>query len=123
MCNADDFISCTQFSKKTEEREDVRGLTGEVMFEACLSCNHPLSPCFTEDCDGSLWLLTYRRKAAAKKARGLIHFLIRHPVVLAQDQLQAKHYTKHFTSVFHIVYSIMYVHIINAMVNSLYVWI
>lgn len=65
-------------------------LTGEVAPETCLGSDHPFCSSFTEDCNGAFWLLPGSCQPTAKLADYCIKFIVGHPFILPQDQLEGK---------------------------------
>lgn len=66
------------------------GLTAEVVHEAGLGCDDPLSSCLTENGDVVLGLLLEWGQPTAQLSCCCEDLLIGEPVVLAQDQLQRR---------------------------------
>lgn len=62
-------------------------LTWEIASEAGLSGDHPLRTRLTEYSNGVFWLLAECCKATAEVSDFGIQLLIRHPLVVSQDQL------------------------------------
>ena len=62
-------------------------LTGEVLSEACLGCDHPLRSGLTENSHRAFGLLAQSSKPAAQMTDHGVHFLVRKPAILTQDKL------------------------------------
>lgn len=62
-------------------------LTWEVAPEARLGCDHPLRSGLTKDCNAAFGLLPQSCQSTAKMIDDTVHFIVREPSIVAQDQL------------------------------------
>lgn len=65
-------------------------LTGKVRPEACLSRDHPLGSGLTENGQCAFRLLAQSSQSTAKVRDHDVHFLVRKPAIIPQNQLEGE---------------------------------